>query len=237
MGISEYFGYLAKLLKTNPPRPEDAPMVAKIARIGIVPGQDFDSSKLSVFDREAIKVVPRMAQAKMLEHLLRLPLVNGWLLPMEAGTYGTDYLQRAVVAALGLGANLPKDAVYPTGRRDGNGDGFNGSTEKYVMHFDKGEFPPAKGFWSLTMYDHQMFFVPNPLHRYTLSARNHFVSNADGSVDLYLQADSPGKGKEANWLPAPKGKFVPMLRLYWPMEKPPSIIDGTWKPPAVTAVP
>lgn len=101
------------------------------------------------------------------------------------------------------------------------------------MHIDKGQMPPVDGFWSLTMYDAGFFFVPNPINRYTLSSRNKFVTNADGSVDLYLQADLPGEAKEANWLPAPKAKFIPMLRLYWPKETPPSIIDGTWKPPAI----
>jgi hypothetical protein len=140
-----------------------------------------------------------------------------------------------VIAAIGLGANLPKDAVYPMGRKDGSGDELNGS-KKYTMHFDKGEFPPVKGFWSLTMYDKDMFFVPNQINRYTLSSRNKFVTNTDGSVDFYLQADSPGKNKDANWLPTPKAKFTPMLRLYWPSETPPSMIDGTWKPPAIKEV-
>ena len=93
--------------------------------------------------------------------------------------------------------------------------------------------PPAEGFWSLTMYDDKYFFVENKLNRQNLSSRNKFVVNKDGSVDLYIQNASPGKGKEANWLPAPAGKFVLMLRLYWPKETPPSIIDGSWKPPAV----
>jgi hypothetical protein len=86
------------------------------------------------------------------------------------------------------------------------------------------------------MYDEQMFFVDNQLNRYTLSARNKFVENADGSVDLYLQHENPGPDKEANWLPAPAGRFIPMLRLYWPKEQSPSILDGTWKPPAVKKV-
>jgi hypothetical protein len=84
------------------------------------------------------------------------------------------------------------------------------------------------------MYDAAYFFVPNPIHRYTVSSRDKFVTNPDGSVDLYFQAKSPGKAKEANWLPAPEAKFIPMMRLYWPSDTPPSIIDGTWKPPAVT---
>ena len=93
--------------------------------------------------------------------------------------------------------------------------------------------PPVNAFWSLTMYDARYFFVPNPLNRYTLSQRNNFKANADGSVDLYLQNESPGKNKQQNWLPAPKGKFILMLRMYWPKDKPPSILDGTWTiPPA-----
>ena len=96
--------------------------------------------------------------------------------------------------------------------------------------------PPVNGFWSLTMYNAEYFFVDNPLHRYTLSARNDLKTNADGSVDLYLQNENPGPEKQSNWLPAPAGKFIPMLRLYWPMETPPSIIDGTWKIPAVKNV-
>jgi hypothetical protein len=213
---------------------EDAPMVAKMATIGLGPGQDFDPSKLGAFDREAIKVVPKLAQAKILEHFKQAGQpINGWMFTTKAGVYGTDYLDRALVTAIGLGANRPKDAVYPTGEKDADGKEFDGASRKYVVHIDKGQMPPVDGFWSLTMYDATYYFVPNPLNRYTLSSRNRFVPNPDGSVDLSLQADSPGKAEEANWLPAPKAKFIPMLRLYWPKETPPSILDGTWKPPAV----
>ena len=138
------------------------------------------------------------------------------------------------MTAIGLGANRPQDAIYPTSQKDAGGHEYDGASKKYVIHFDKGQMPPVNGFWSITMYDKDYFFVPNPLNRYTLSARNKFNVNPDGSVDLYLQADSPGKAKEANWLPAPKAQFIPMMRLYWPKETPPSIIDGTWKPPAIT---
>jgi len=209
-------------------------MVATMAKIGLVPGQDFDASKLGVFDKEAIKAVPKLAQARIIEYAKKsIVPVNGWiLLTHNIGIYGTDYLQRALVTAIGLGANRPQDAIYPTSEKDADGNAYDGN-KNYIMHFDKGQFPPVNGFWSLTMYDNKFFFVPNSLNRYTVSQRNKFVSNADGSVDLYLQADSPGKAKEANWLPAPKGKFIPMLRLYWPKDTPPSIIDGTWKPPAI----
>jgi len=222
-------------MKTNPPAPEDAPIVAKMATIGLVPGQDFDPSKLGMFDKEALKIVPKKSQLAIMEHFKSMGKnVNGWTIFLGTGLYGTEYLGRALITAIGLGANRPQDAIYPTSEKDAAGKEYNGDGNKYVMHFDKGTFPPVNGFWSLTMYDAKYFFVPNALNRYTLSARNKFVTNSDGSVDLYLQADSPGKAKEANWLPAPKAKFIPMLRLYWPKETPPSIIDGTWNPPAIT---
>ncbi len=161
-------------------------------------------------------------------------LTNGWtVLSTGMGSYGTHYRLRALVTAIGLGANLPQDAIYPVGQADAAGKPFDGANS-YVMHFPVGQLPPVDGFWSLTMYDDQYFFVPNKLDRYTLSARNALNKNADGSVDLYLQANSPGGAKEANWLPTTSGgKFIPMLRLYWPKETPPSILDGTWKPPAI----
>jgi hypothetical protein len=237
MDVNSYFNYLAKLMKTNPPAAEDAPMVAKMAKIGFVPGQDFDASKLGAFDKEAIKAVPKLAQVKIMEYFKQAGKpVNGWMFTTKTGVYGTQYLDRALITAIGLGANRPQDAVYPTGEKDADGKEFDGASKKYVVHIDKGQMPPVNGFWSFTMYDAKYFFVPNPINRYTLSSRNKFVTNPDGSVDLYLQADSPGKAKEANWLPAPRAKFIPMLRLYWPKETPPSIIDGTWTPPAVKQV-
>jgi hypothetical protein len=237
LGVDEYFNYLGKLMKTNPPAAADAPMVAKMAKIGLVPGQDFDPSKLGGFDGEMIKAVPKLAQVKIIEHLKQAGKpVNGWLFTTNAGTYGTDYLQRALITAIGLGANRPQDAVYPTGLKDADGNDFDAASNKYFMHFDKGQMPPARAFWSITMYDASYFFAPNPLNRYTLSSRNKLATNADGSVDLYMQASSPGGAKEANWLPAPKSKFIPMMRLYWPSDTAPSIIDGTWTPPAIRAV-
>ncbi len=102
------------------------------------------------------------------------------------------------------------------------------SANRYIMHFAKGELPPVNGFWSVTMYDPSFFFVPNPLDRYTVSSRFPFTYNPDGSLDVYIQRDSPGKDKEANWLPAPQGKFILMLRLYWPKEP---VLTLAWKPP------
>ena len=158
---------------------------------------------------------------------------NGWVFSTKTGIYGTDYLQRALITAIGLGANRPEDAIYPTSETAVNGKPYEGAN-RYVIRFAKGQMPPVNGFWSLTMYDSEYFFVPNPLNRYTLSSRNKFKTNKDGSVDLYIQNVSPGKGKEANWLPAPAGPFKLMFRFYWPK---PAIIDGTWKLPEVMAIP
>jgi hypothetical protein len=134
-----------------------------------------------------------------------------------------------------LGANRPEDAIYPTSEGPDIVQKYSGAN-KYVVHFDKGRTPPVDGFWSLTMYNAQYFFVDNPLNRYNVSSRSKFKTNADGSTDIYIQADSPGKDKESNWLPAPKDDFVLMLRLYWPKSTDPTILNGSWKPPQVKKV-
>jgi hypothetical protein len=237
MEAAAYFKLLAALMKDNPPAAADAPMVAKMAKIGIVPGQDFDISKVDPAVAKGLQGVPKAGIEKIMANFKAMAtLVNGWGIFLKTGLYGTNYLDRALVTAIGLGANRPQDAVYPTSETDADGKPYDGA-HKYVMHFDKGQMPPAQAFWSLTLYNAEYFFVANPLNRYTLSSRDRFKHNQDGSVDLYIQSESPGKDKEANWLPAPKDKFVLMLRLYWPVEPPKaSIIDGTWKPPAVKRV-
>jgi hypothetical protein len=236
LDAATYFKLLAELMKTNPPAPADAPMVAKLAKVGIIPGQDFDMGKADPAVAKALQAAPKATQEKIMAELKNLaPPVNGWTYSTKLGVYGTEYLVRALVTAIGLGANRAQDAIYPTAVADADGKPYDGAS-KYVMHFDKGQMPPVDGFWSLTMYDADYFFVPNKLNRYTLSSRNKFKLNKDDSVDLYIQNASPGKDKETNWLPAPAGKFILMLRLYWPKETPPSIIDGSWKPPAVKTV-
>jgi hypothetical protein len=228
-----YFTLLAKLMKDNPPAAADAPLVAKLAKIGLVPGKDFDPSKLPA---AAAREIPAAAQQRILGHYKDGGThANGWMFATKAGTYGTDYLQRAFIAAIGLGANRPQDAVYPTSTADADGNAYSGAN-RYVLHFPKGQTPPADGFWSITMYDADYFFVSNPLDKYTVSPRNALKYNADGSLDIHIRHESPGKDREANWLPAPQGKFVLMMRLYWPRAKSPSIIDGTWTPPPVKVV-
>ena len=234
-----FFKLFAELLKANPPATDDAAMVAKLAKIGIVPGQDFDASKLDPAVAKGLTAAVKPAQDKITAWLKESvvagdsKLENGWLYFAKVGTYGTAYRQRAMITYYGLGANLPQDAVYPLSEGPDVLKKYSGE-HKYVVHIPKGQMPPVEGFWSITMYDKDYFFVPNPLSRYTVSQRNKLKSNADGSVDLYIQHNSPGKDKEGNWLPAPEGPFVLILRLYWPNEKPPSLLDGTWKLPAVT---
>jgi hypothetical protein len=233
LDVAAYFNLMAQLMKDNPPAAEDAPIIARIAKLGIVPGQPFDTSKLSPEAQAAIKAVPKAAAGGVIGYFKEAgKRESGWVFFTKTGVYGTDYLDRAFITAIGLGANRQQDAVYPTSETDADGRPYSGAN-KYVMHFDKGMLPPVNGFWSLTMYDAGYFFVANPLNRYTLSARDKLKANADGSIDLILQHESPGKDKESNWLPAPAAKFVLMLRMYWPKETPPSLLDGTWTIPGV----
>lgn len=241
LDAAAYFKLFAELLKTNPAAADDAPMLDKLAKIGVVPGQDFDVAKLDPAVAKGLAGAPKPAQDLIMDWMKAgivagdFKLENGWLFTTKTGLYGTSYVQRALITAIGLGANRPEDAVYPTSKGPDVAATYSGE-KKYVMHFDKGQQPPVNGFWSLTMYDAGYFFVENPLNRYNLSQRNKFKTNPDGSIDLYIQNESPGKTKESNWLPAPKGEFILMMRLYWPKEQAPSILDGSWKVPGVREV-
>jgi hypothetical protein len=238
LGIDAYFTRLAQLMKTNPPAAQDAAIVARMAQIGLVPGQEFDPGKLGFLDEEAMKVVPKLAVLEMGLHLKKQKTTNGWLyFTKGVGNFGNDYLLRGMANLLGPGWNPPQDAVYPLSQKDANGDAYDGAKYKYVIRFPKGQLPPAEAFWSLTMYDGDFFFVRNPINRYDLAQRDTLVANPDGSIDLYLQAESPGKDKAANWLPAPKGKFELVMRIYAPRKTPPSIVDGSWTPPPVKRAP
>ncbi len=239
LGTQGYFAMMARLMgSVAPPAAIDAPVVAKLARLGIVPGQPFDLTKLAPTVQAALADIPKRALAKIEANRNTLgEMVNGWVVTKGLGTYGTEYLKRAVVAAFGWPANQQKDAVYPYTEVDSMGRKLTGAAN-YTLTFKKGETPPVNAFWSVTMYlvDGGWWFVPNPLNKFTVSPRNNLKYNADGSLTLYFQNASPGVDKEANWLPAPKGEFIPMLRMYWPKETAPSILDGTWKIPPVVKV-
>ncbi|MDH6235144.1 hypothetical protein M2281_005766 [Mesorhizobium soli] len=239
MGTEGYFNLMAMLMaKDASPAAEDAPMVARMATLGIVPGQPFEMSKLDPAVQSALKDIPQSALKKIEANKASMGGVeNGWVVSKGLGTYGTDYLKRATVAAFGWPANQQLDAVYPYTEVDATGQQLTGA-HKYTLTFAKDATPPVNGFWSITMYmiDQGWWFVPNPLNRFTASLRNNPKFNADGSLTLYFQNESPGADKEANWLPAPKGDFLAMLRMYWPKETQPSILDGSWKIPQVIKV-
>lgn len=236
LGTEGYFNRMAALMgSASPAAPADAPMLARMAKIGVVPGQPFSMAKLDPAVQTALKDIPKIALEKIGANEKSIGVdVKGWSVTKGLGVYGTDFLKRAVVAAFGWPANLQADAVYPFTTVDSKGEKLTGD-HNYTLTFAKGQTPPVNGFWSFTMYeiDQGWWFVPNPLNRFTVSMRNNPTFNPDGSLTLYFQNQSPGKEKENNWLPAPKGPFIIMLRMYWPKESDPSIIDGTWAPPQI----
>jgi|SRR5271166_2440963 len=157
-------------------------------------------------------------------------IANGWSMNTDTmGVYGNYYLKRAIVAQWGLGANVPEDAIYPLNLFDEAGKPLDGAN-KYILHFEKGATPPVDAFWSVTLYDADGFQVANPLNRFALSSWMPLKSNADGSLDLYFQNESPGADQETNWLPAPKGPFNLTMRLYAPKTE---ALVGKWNPPPV----
>lgn len=231
MSAADYFAYAAELLKVHPAHISDQPILAQMKRIGIEPGKSFDMDALDPEIQAALQTVPKDAQALMTWKVPTLArVVNGWSMNTDTmGVYGNYYLKRAIVAQIGLGANLPEDAIYPLNIGDVEGKPLDGSN-KYVLHFDKGETPPVNAFWSITLYDPEGFQVGNALNRFAVSSWMPFKTNADGSLDIYLQHENPGKDLEANWLPAPKGGFNLTMRLYGPK---PEVLNGKWNPPPV----
>ena len=234
MAAERFFGYAAELLKVNPPHITDQPIVAQMRKIGIELGKSFDMTKLDPAVRNALAGAPEEAQKLMAWKVPTLARVaNGWSMNTDTmGVYGNYYLKRAIVAQVGLGANLPEDAIYPINLGDETGKPLDGAN-KYTLHFDKNDMPPVSAFWSVTLYDSEGFQVANPLNRFAISSWMPFKYDADGSLDLYFQNESPGNDKEANWLPAPKGAFNLTMRLYAPRSE---ALTGKWNPPPVTRV-
>ena len=235
----DYFRLLAQLLKTNPPAAEDEAMLPKLAQIGIVPGKDFDASAA---DPAVLNRAPKITFDRIMLHFVVSPdtqNVNGWRYTTKTGRYGADYLQRALVAAIGLGANRPEDAIYPVAMKSGAGllarkfDGAN----RYEMRFAKGALPPVKGFWSLTMYDEHYFFVAEPDQPlFDQRAPEPQVQSRRFRRSVHPARTRPARARTSNWLPAPAGKFILMLRLYWPDPTAPTLLDGSWVIPEVRNV-
>ncbi|MFB7724769.1 DUF1254 domain-containing protein [Nocardia sp. NPDC056100] len=223
-----FFDKLNQLMVTNPPAVADAPAMARFAKIGVAPGATADKVSADVLNgavASATKTIAAYQNPQMKNE-------NGWQFATNVGTYGTDYLNRANVALRGLGANLPKDALYPTVFSTADD---NGTPIRYTLHFPDGKLPPAKAFWSITAYDADSFLIDNPANIYAVGHQIPVTKNADGSVDITVQNADPGPAvPQGNWLPIPaSGKFSLTMRLYAPDQ---SAVDGSWQPPALTKV-
>jgi len=239
MPIGEFFNNLASLLVNNPPLNGDDTIIEDMAKIGIVAGQSFDMDSFTDAVKEKLEGIPNTADRNFKGIIASKDpntLINGWGVTYQSpnmGNYGTDYDFRALVAYVGLGANLPEDAVYPNTALDGEGNLLD-SDSKYVLHFEKNQIPPVNAFWSLTLYNDDNFLAENQINRFALGDRDALDFNADGSLDIYVQRENPGKDKYSNWLPTPKeGNFELTMRLYWPKEE---VLNGTWVPVPVQKI-
>jgi hypothetical protein len=237
MSGEQFFSYAAELMKVTPPLAFDFNQVARLKQVGIIPGAKLEPDKLSAEIQAAMAEAPARGHKSMRAQYDALSAnkaaTKGWGMsnrPFVFGSYGIEYLQRAMIALIGLGCNQLEDAIYPQLTTDSDGQALKGgSTNKYAMHFEASELPPVKAFWSFTLYDKDGFAVPNKMNRATLSSWMPLVYNGDGSLDLYFQTDSPGQSEENNWLPTPADKdFNLTLRLYAPE---PFALSGKWVPP------
>lgn len=235
MPVGKYFAYGAQLMKLHPPHLTDWSTIARLKRIGIVAGENFDFNSFSPAVQAAFKRAAADALKLMTDTVPTLArVVNGWqMLTDTMGVYGNNYLNRAIIAMIGLGANQCEDAIYPLNVADADGRPVD-AADNYIMHFNKDEIPPAEAFWSLTMYDAEGFQVANELDRFAIGDRSNLQYNPDGSLDLYLQHVNPGKALESNWLPTPaKGVLGLTMRLYAPRAV---VRNGQWAPPAIKKV-
>lgn len=233
LSTTAFFQHLAQLMVDNPPAAADAPMLAQLAALGVQPGQPLAWGPLG----SATAALGRWLADRAVARELQSPraLVRGWATPpAHIGQFGTDYAVRAAVAMVGLGANLPADALYPNTRLDSQGQPLHGS-QRYRLHFAADGLPPVKAFWSVTAYGADDFLIANPLNRYALGSRDKLQRNADGSLDLWIQAEPPAPERRANWLPVRAGEpFLLNARLYWPEE---AALQGRWGMPAVERLP
>jgi hypothetical protein len=243
-GIKEhFFEYLDAALQFVPPSPEATDVRAKLASIGVGPGKTFEFKGLSVEHKAAALLGMKGGDDKVAQFLATgIKSINGWKIGSFMGNrdfYHGDWLMRAAAAKGGIYGNDAVEATYPLTRVDAKGETLDGSKHNYTITFPAGQYPPVNAFWSVTMYDGKsQFLIKNPINRYLINSPMlpGMKKNADGSLTLYIQKDSPGKAKESNWLPAPNDTIYLVMRLYWPKETPPSVLpagEGTWKPPAV----
>jgi hypothetical protein len=226
----ELFNLLSFILQYVPVPPDEKDLRDRIAQIGIAPGEKIDIAALSSEMVEALKagmadgqaeIDARRATTEKSENLFGTrAFING------------DYVNRAVGAQMGILGNSKEEAFYGLFGTSQDGKPLTGD-KSYVIRFEKGQLPPAKAFWSLTMYDlPQQFLVANPIDRYLINSPMlpDLVTEDDGSTSIYLSATQPEGDKAKNWLPAPEGPFMVVLRVYYPEA---SVLDGTWKQPEV----
>jgi hypothetical protein len=232
MSGREFFERLAALMVKNPPAEADTAMLKTLADIGARPGQPLDWGWRESWASDVGRNLADLLVARQIAS--GQPLVNGWATPpAQLGAYGTDYGLRAGVAMVGLGANLPLDAMYPSARVDGTGQRLHGQ-HRYRLHFAPGERPPVKAFWSITAYGPDEFLIANPENRYALGDRDPLEVNKDGSLDLWIQAHPPEDGRRSNWLPVSQSmEFALTARLYWPEAQ---ALDGRWHMPPVQRI-
>jgi hypothetical protein len=231
MPAVEYFKYAAELLKLHRPQNTDWSTIARMKRIGIEPGQSFDFEKL---DSDVRKSLEKASSDGLKMLITRMPsltyVVNGWSMITDIlGVYGNAYIKRAAVAIAGLGTNQALDVINLVNVADHDGKPLDGDN-KYLLTFPEGKTPPVNAFWSLTMYDAEGFPAANPINRFSIRIRDSLSLNILGSLEIYIQHDSPGITRESNWLPAPKGPLSLVMRLYAPKLE---VLDRTWVPPTV----
>jgi hypothetical protein len=238
---ANFFEYLAFALQFVPPSPEDKDIRAKLASIGIGPGKTFEFQDLSAEHKAAVLLGMKEGDAKVDKFMTSgMKNVNGWSIGSFFGDrafYKGDWLMRSGAAKIGIYGNDATEATYPYTRTTATGETLDASKHNYTITFPAGQLPPVNSFWSVTMYDGKsQLLIKNPINRYLINSP--MLPGMDGSLTLYIQKDSPGKAKEANWLPAPNDTIYLVMRLYWPKTEAPSILpagEGTWKPPAVVA--
>jgi len=240
-----FFEYLDFSLQFAPPTPEEKEIRAKLARIGVGPGKTFDFKELPIAHKLEIGLGMKDGEEKVDKYLAEgVKNINGWKVGSFFGDqafFNGDWLKRAAGAKGGIYGNDAVEAVYPMTKTLANGDELDGSKNNYTLTFPAGQFPPVNAFWSVTMYDGKtQLLIENPINRYLINSPmlSGMKKNADGSLTLHVQKDSPGTDKESNWLPAPNGPIYLVMRLYWPKTETPSILppgNGTWQPPAIMA--
>jgi hypothetical protein len=230
MSSETFFRRLNTLMKDNPPAIADSSVITRFASIGVRAGGPFSMDAIDASIADGINQGAEAAETRIVGEgeKTRGRKVNGWEIPpANTANFGTDYMYRAIVARLGLGANLCDDAMYPRATTDSQGQPLTGENI-YTLRFAKGQMPPVNGFWSITAYNSKQFFDPNPINRYAIGDRDNLKSDPDGSLTIYISHDAPDPEKATNWLPVPSGSFNLAMRLYWPKKE---IINGNWKIP------